>query len=108
MGTLRAHESVNKKYQEPPISSKHGEEFEALVCQRRDNFSPPKCSQETQTEFPEVLASPKNEVENIDSAGISKTLYTVSTLSNVLIWGAVLKQPFKLLSGHWCSCNSYQ
>ena len=64
MGTLRAHESVNKKYKEPPISSKHGEEFEAWVRQRRENFSPPKFSQETQTEFPEVLASPENKVEH--------------------------------------------
>ena len=98
MGTLRAHESVNKKYKEPPISSKHGEEFEAWVRQRRENFSPPTFSQETQTEFPEALASPENKVEhNTDSPVIAKTLYSISTPTNVLIWGAVLKQPFKLL-----------
>ena len=98
MGTLRAHESVDKKHQEPPISPKHEEEFEAWVRQRRVNFSPRKCSQETQTEISEVLASPENEVEDkTDSPVIAKTPYTISAPSNVLIWGTVLKQPFKLL-----------
>ena len=45
-----------------------------------------------------MLASPENEVENnTDSPVIAKTLYTNSTPSNVLIWGTLLKQPFKLL-----------
>ena len=98
MGAVRARKFVNWKNRHPTYSSRTDEEFQPGAHNRRDNFKTSKYSQGTQTDLTEFPANSESAViRNARPPSNAETLYALSTPSNVLIWGTVLKQPFKLL-----------
>ena len=95
---MRARNFVNWKNRHPTYSSRTDEEFQPGAHNRRDNFKTSKYSEGTQTDLTELPANSESAViRNASPPSNAETLYALSTPSNVLIWGTVLKQPFKLL-----------
>ena len=100
MGTVRAHQPFPRNQKVPPAFTQRNKKVSSSMPSNRDISEVQKFSQGTQTDFTDENFAIEREVKNTISPSLqvhSKTLHAVSTPSNVLIWGTILKQHFKLL-----------